>query len=291
MAENTNNCQVCGVKKNCKHNNYGAPVCIACKSFFLRCVRNRRKKVPMIECRTLKYSCEINNVGKNSRALCPPCRWQKCLAFGMRESFVKPLKEKFKNSQETDPNYLESLLRSYRTCFPLSSKKSPEISAQFILDWNKSTLDSLTDFAHMQSEFQAFKMDEKEAVLLHNIKAMQFILMSVTIENLKSLQLYLPLLTYNAMQPQDLMKILLDIQLLKLNESQIVLLLIFCLFNLPRKITDDQNDYQKIEHLLKDTFVTSHESWKWKVLSENIKTLYFYTSSIYLKTQEMRLKN
>ena len=209
----------------------------------------------------------------------------------MQESFVKPSKEKFKNSQKTDPNYLESLLCSYRTCFPPSSKKSPEISAIFILDWNKSTLDSLTDFAHMQSEFQAFKMDEKEAVLLHNIKAMQFILMSVTIENLKSLQLYLPLLTYNAMQPQDLMKILLDIQLLELNESQIVLLLILCLFNLPRKITDDQNNYQKIEHLLKDTFVTSHESWKWKVLSENIKTLYFYTSSIYLKTQEMRLKN
>ena len=293
------NCTVCSVLRKCKNNHYGAPVCIACKSFFLRCVRNRRKKIPMIECRTLKHSCDVTNDDKNSRSLCPPCRWKKCLEFGMQESLVKPVKEKSKN-QKPDKYYLESLLGSYRTCFPpkeflkMEDQKTTKMKAEFILDWNKSTLDCLTNFVNMQSEFHSFEMCEKEVILLHNVKSMQFIIMSVTIGNLTSLQSFLPLLTYNAIQSQDLMKILLEIQLLKLTDSQIVLSLVLCLFNipnLPRNINDEQNTSKKIEYLLEDTFNASNESWKWKVLSENIKTLYFYTSSIYLKTQEIRIKD
>ena len=252
----------------------------------------------MIECRTLNNSCDVTNDDKNSRSLCPPCRWKKCLEFGMQESLVKPVKEK-SNNRKTDTYYLESLLGSYRTCFPakeflMMDQKTTKMKAEFILDWNKSTLDCLTNFANMQSEFQGFEMCEKEVILLHNVKSMQFIIMSVTIGNLTSLQSFLPLLTYNAIQSQDLMKILLEIQLLKLTDSQIVLSLVLCLFNipnLPRKINDEQNTSKKIEYLLEDTFNASNESWKWKVLSENIKTLYFYTSSIYLKTQEIRIKD
>ena len=249
----------------------------------------------MIECRKLNNSCDINDdTGKNSRNLCPPCRLKKCIHSGMKESLVKLSTSKpSKIETKTEETKVESLLNIYKTCFPkklLGFEK--RISAEFLLQWNQSTLDCLSNFADCFSEFQTLEKWQKEVILLHNVKAMQFILLSAnsrpleTIENLQSL---LPLLTYNVIDSRALMSTLLEIQRLKLNETQIVLSLVLCLFNIPklqsRKI-DNQNTSKKMQKLLEETF---HESWKWNVLSECIRTLQFYTSSIYLKTKEFVL--
>ena len=81
-------CAVCSAARNHQFY-YGAPVCAACKAFFLRCVRNRRNSIPVSPC-SFKNACEISD--KKSRFLCPPCRWQKCLEFGMKECLVKRIR-------------------------------------------------------------------------------------------------------------------------------------------------------------------------------------------------------
>ena len=250
----------------------------------------------MIECRKLNNSCDINDdTGKNSRNLCPPCRLKKCIHSGMKESLVKSSTSKpTKIETKTEETTVESLMNIYKTSFPkklLTFEK--RISAEFLLQWNQSTLDCLSNFADFFSEFQTLEKWQKEVILLHNVKAMQFILLSAnsrpleTIENLQSL---LPLLTYNVIDSRALMSTLLEIQRLKLNGTQIVLSLVLCLFNIPklqsRKIIDNQNTSKTMEKLLEETF---HESWKWNVLSESIRMLQFYTSSIYLKTKEFVL--
>ena len=246
-------------------------------------------------CRTLNNACEINS-SKNSRTLCPPCRLQKCLDFGMQESLVKPINLakpcKLSNAEQ---KYLESLLANYQACFPkdllMMLQPKVEISAEFILRWNELTLSSVSKFTELCQEFQAFKECEIEVILLHNVKAMQFILMSTnaTVEDVENVQPFLPLLTYNVIESRALMNILLDIQRLKLSEEQVCLSLIWCLFNLdnlPMKILDYRNTFNKIDRILKSTF---YENWKWNLLSKCIKTLLFLTSSIYLKTKEFIL--
>merc|ERR1711860_298270 len=105
---------------------------------------------------------------------------------------------------------------------------------------------------------------------------MQFILVTNVKDILEdAFQPFLPLLTYNAISSEDLMKILRQIELLKLSEEQVALSLVVSLFNQP----------QKVDNFLKGSFKAS---WKWKVFSSNIKTLSVYSSTIYVKTKELK---
>lgn len=67
-------CIVCGDKASGRH--YGVVSCEGCKGFFKRSVR-----------KNVKYTCLGSNrciVNKTMRNRCQSCRWQKCLASGMK---------------------------------------------------------------------------------------------------------------------------------------------------------------------------------------------------------------
>uniref|UniRef100_A0A0R3RME3 Nuclear receptor domain-containing protein n=1 Tax=Elaeophora elaphi TaxID=1147741 RepID=A0A0R3RME3_9BILA len=70
----TDFCVVCGDKAIGKH--YGAVACNGCKGFFRRSVWQN-----------LQYTCRFSkqcNIDKDHRNACRYCRFQKCLADGMK---------------------------------------------------------------------------------------------------------------------------------------------------------------------------------------------------------------
>ncbi|XP_057690763.1 retinoic acid receptor RXR-beta-B isoform X1 [Corythoichthys intestinalis] len=72
-------CVICGDRSSGKH--YGVYSCEGCKGFFKRTVR-----------KDLSYTCRDNKeclVDKRQRNRCQYCRYQKCLAMGMKREVVK----------------------------------------------------------------------------------------------------------------------------------------------------------------------------------------------------------
>uniref|UniRef100_A0A3B4ACB5 Retinoic acid receptor RXR n=1 Tax=Periophthalmus magnuspinnatus TaxID=409849 RepID=A0A3B4ACB5_9GOBI len=74
-------CVICGDRSSGKH--YGVYSCEGCKGFFKRTVR-----------KDLSYTCRDNKeclVDKRQRNRCQYCRYQKCLAMGMKREGIRPL--------------------------------------------------------------------------------------------------------------------------------------------------------------------------------------------------------
>lgn len=67
-----------------RHYHYGAKVCVSCKGFFQRAVQGR--KAATFRCQTGFRNCSIDSISKKS---CKHCRFQKCLAAGMKPSLVR----------------------------------------------------------------------------------------------------------------------------------------------------------------------------------------------------------
>ncbi|KAM6904531.1 nuclear receptor subfamily 5, group A, member 5 isoform 2-T3 [Xenentodon cancila] len=79
-SESEESCPVCGDKVSGYH--YGLLTCESCKGFFKRSVQNN-KHYTCAE----QQSCPVN---LSQRKRCPFCRFQKCLAVGMRREAVRP---------------------------------------------------------------------------------------------------------------------------------------------------------------------------------------------------------
>ncbi|XP_065102067.1 retinoic acid receptor RXR-beta-B isoform X1 [Paramisgurnus dabryanus] len=85
-------CAICGDRSSGKH--YGVYSCEGCKGFFKRTVR-----------KDLSYTCRDNKeclVDKRQRNRCQYCRYQKCLATGMKREAVQDERQKGK---ERDGDY------------------------------------------------------------------------------------------------------------------------------------------------------------------------------------------
>lgn len=78
-AESEESCPVCGDKVSGYH--YGLLTCESCKGFFKRSVQNN-KHYTCAE----QQSCPMN---LSQRKRCPSCRFQKCLAVGMKKEAVR----------------------------------------------------------------------------------------------------------------------------------------------------------------------------------------------------------
>ncbi|XP_072167488.1 uncharacterized protein [Diadema setosum] len=77
-------CAVCGDQATGRY--FGAQICEACKSFF---IRSTRKGEPNFRC-VNKQSCPITPL---SRLLCQFCRYQKCIKAGMGRKAKQPVKD------------------------------------------------------------------------------------------------------------------------------------------------------------------------------------------------------
>uniref|UniRef100_A0AAR2JAH6 Retinoic acid receptor RXR n=1 Tax=Pygocentrus nattereri TaxID=42514 RepID=A0AAR2JAH6_PYGNA len=86
-------CAICGDRSSGKH--YGVYSCEGCKGFFKRTVR-----------KDLSYTCRDNKdcmVDKRQRNRCQYCRYQKCLAMGMkREDERRPREEERQRNKERE---------------------------------------------------------------------------------------------------------------------------------------------------------------------------------------------
>uniref|UniRef100_A0A672KLR2 Retinoic acid receptor RXR n=1 Tax=Sinocyclocheilus grahami TaxID=75366 RepID=A0A672KLR2_SINGR len=89
-------CAICGDRSSGKH--YGVHSCEGCKGFFKRTIR-----------KDLSYTCRDNKeclVDKRQRNRCQYCRYQKCLAMGMkREGERHSVQEERQKNKERDGDY------------------------------------------------------------------------------------------------------------------------------------------------------------------------------------------
>lgn len=88
-------CSICGDRASGKH--YGVYSCEGCKGFFKRTVR-----------KDLSYACredKICIIDKKQRNRCQYCRYQKCLAMGMKREAVQ---EERQRTKERDQSEVES---------------------------------------------------------------------------------------------------------------------------------------------------------------------------------------
>uniref|UniRef100_A0A6Q2X074 Retinoic acid receptor RXR n=1 Tax=Esox lucius TaxID=8010 RepID=A0A6Q2X074_ESOLU len=83
-------CAICGDRSSGKH--YGVYSCEGCKGFFKRTVR-----------KDLSYTCRDNKeclVDKRQRNRCQYCRYQKCLAMGMKREAVQEERQRNREREE-----------------------------------------------------------------------------------------------------------------------------------------------------------------------------------------------
>ncbi|XP_066426291.1 retinoic acid receptor RXR-beta-like, partial [Molothrus aeneus] len=82
-------CAICGDRSSGKH--YGVSSCEGCKGFFKRTIR-----------KDLTYTCRDNRecvVDKRQRNRCQYCRYQKCLATGMKREAVQEERQRGKDKE------------------------------------------------------------------------------------------------------------------------------------------------------------------------------------------------
>ncbi|XP_028259375.1 retinoic acid receptor RXR-gamma-B isoform X2 [Parambassis ranga] len=85
-------CAICGDRSSGKH--YGVYSCEGCKGFFKRTVR-----------KDLTYTCRDNKdcmIDKRQRNRCQYCRYQKCLAMGMKREAVQEERQRGKERGESE---------------------------------------------------------------------------------------------------------------------------------------------------------------------------------------------
>uniref|UniRef100_A0A8D1BYY2 Retinoic acid receptor RXR n=1 Tax=Sus scrofa TaxID=9823 RepID=A0A8D1BYY2_PIG len=85
-------CAICGDRSSGKH--YGVYSCEGCKGFFKRTVR-----------KDLTYTCRDNKdclIDKRQRNRCQYCRYQKCLAMGMKREAVQEERQRGKDRGENE---------------------------------------------------------------------------------------------------------------------------------------------------------------------------------------------
>ncbi|VDM37070.1 unnamed protein product [Toxocara canis] len=103
--EATDFCVVCGDKAIGKH--YGAVACNGCKGFFRRSVWQN-----------LQYTCRFNqqcNIDKDHRNACRYCRFQKCLADGMKPEAIQNERDRIGSTKRSRKRSLPAHLQPTST--------------------------------------------------------------------------------------------------------------------------------------------------------------------------------
>lgn len=122
-------CPICN-KPVGKHSYYGARVCVSCRGFFRRSVQNHH--YPLFKC-NFNQNCSIDS---KSRTSCKACRYQKCLAAGMKPALVM-------SNEQRKKRILMKYSRS-STCPDL--KKSSEMTLVFTDEDEKQCITEFHEF-------------------------------------------------------------------------------------------------------------------------------------------------
>ncbi|XP_056331706.1 retinoic acid receptor RXR-beta-B [Danio aesculapii] len=161
-------CAICGDRSSGKH--YGVYSCEGCKGFFKRTVR-----------KDLSYTCRDNKeclVDKRQRNRCQYCRYQKCLAMGMKREAVQEERQK---NKERDGDYecsssaneempVEKILEAetaveHRTDLHSDATGSPNDPVTNICQAADKQLFTLVEWAKRVPHFSELPLDDQVILL------------------------------------------------------------------------------------------------------------------------------
>ncbi|XP_052002691.1 retinoic acid receptor RXR-beta-B-like [Xyrauchen texanus] len=161
-------CAICGDRSSGKH--YGVHSCEGCKGFFKRTVR-----------KDLSYTCRDNKeclVDKRQRNRCQYCRYQKCLATGMKREAVQEDRQKNKeqegdyecSSAVNDEMPVEKILEAetaveYRTDLHSDATGSPNDPVTNICQAADKQLYTLVEWAKRIPHFSELSLDDQVILL------------------------------------------------------------------------------------------------------------------------------
>ncbi|KAI7806185.1 retinoic acid receptor RXR-beta-B [Triplophysa rosa] len=130
-------CAICGDRSSGKH--YGVYSCEGCKGFFKRTVR-----------KDLSYTCRDNKVclvDKRQRNRCQYCRYQKCLATGMKREAVQDERQKNKD-RDGDCEYSSAVNEEMPVEAILEAEIAVEHRTDLHSDATTSPNDPVTNICH-----------------------------------------------------------------------------------------------------------------------------------------------
>lgn len=161
-------CGICGDRSSGKH--YGVYSCEGCKGFFKRTVR-----------KDLSYTCRDNKeclVDKRQRNRCQYCRYQKCLAMGMKREAVQEERQKNKDrdgdyecsSAVNEEMPVEKILEAeiaveHRTDLHSDATTSPNDPVTNICQAADKQLFTLVEWAKKIPHFSELPLDDQVILL------------------------------------------------------------------------------------------------------------------------------
>ncbi|OZC04917.1 member nhr-14 family protein, nuclear hormone receptor family [Onchocerca flexuosa] len=119
ISDATDFCVVCGDKAIGKH--YGAVACNGCKGFFRRSVWQN-----------LQYTCRFSkqcNIDKDHRNACRYCRFQKCLADGMKPEAIQNERDRIGSTKRNRKRSLPAHLQPTSTSGDINSDSDDALSS------------------------------------------------------------------------------------------------------------------------------------------------------------------
>ncbi|VDK66713.1 unnamed protein product [Onchocerca ochengi] len=129
ISDATDFCVVCGDKAIGKH--YGAVACNGCKGFFRRSVWQN-----------LQYTCRFSkqcNIDKDHRNACRYCRFQKCLADGMKPEAIQNERDRIGSTKRSRKRSLPAHLQPTSTSGDINSDSDDALpSARIERRYSKS---------------------------------------------------------------------------------------------------------------------------------------------------------
>ncbi|PKU45616.1 retinoic acid receptor rxr-gamma [Limosa lapponica baueri] len=133
-------CAICGDRSSGKH--YGVYSCEGCKGFFKRTIR-----------KDLIYTCRDNKdclIDKRQRNRCQYCRYQKCLAMGMKREAVQEERQRSRERSENEAESTSSGSEDMPVERILEAELAVEPKTEAYSDVNteSSTNDPVTNICH-----------------------------------------------------------------------------------------------------------------------------------------------
>ena len=169
LISDTEKCRICG-EAAAKHVHYGAVTCFSCRAFFRRSIQNGHPK---------NYSCRKGGkciITLKTRKNCQKCRFDACLAAGMKTSWVLTDDERYrrfrKHREKTSTKRRYSDEPNYQTYgyAPDEVDRSPDtLQIAEVDDDEEEEQDQPIDFSHQNSN----KMPPLQPLFFKPLQALQ----------------------------------------------------------------------------------------------------------------------
>ncbi|CAH1392220.1 unnamed protein product [Nezara viridula] len=145
-------CSICGDR--CKGKHFGVHCCLACNSFFRRTIG-----------RDLSFTCENKNcmIDLDQRNKCQYCRYQRCLAMGMKREAVKNERQRLKESYQNELQLwqLKEIFQNKLERRQLKERDQNELERRQLKERDQNELERRQMQERYQNELERRQMQER----------------------------------------------------------------------------------------------------------------------------------